>query len=186
MALEGEWDALSQGFLVLCAAEYLYQDMQQLKRGHSLRGLYEYVLIELAQIHTTLCEPFLSIPTATASRENKYISAARSVAQTLQCLLTLCQARIQLIDIQSNLFTVGNLDEVKEAMSTLLAVTSTSLQVAQSANISDDHVGTTTTTASTTTTTTSTAANPVKEGLIQELKLWKHLLEACVGLERCE
>ena len=103
MALEGEWDSLSHGFLVLCTAEYLYQDLQQLKRGHSLRGLYEYVLLQLAQVHATLCVPFLSIPTtATASRENKYIAAARSVAQTLQCLLTLCQARIQLIDVQSS------------------------------------------------------------------------------------
>ena len=176
MALEGEWDSLLHGFLVLSTAEYLYQDLQQLKRGHSLRGLYEYVLLQLEQVHATLCEPFLSIPTdAAASRENKYIAAARSVAQTLQSLLTLCQVRVQLIDLQSNLFTVGNLEEVKDSFCTLLAVTIASTQSATSTN--DDPASEL---------PSPMAADPVKGSLIQELKIWRYLLEACVGLERCE
>lgn len=171
MALESEWETLQHGFLVLATVEYLYQDVQQLKRSHSLRGLYEYIIVQLEQVHATLCEPFLSIPAASASRENKYIAAAGSVAQTLQVLLTLCQVRIQLIDLQSNLFTVGDLVEVKEAMSTLLVVTEASCQAVSTTAESPQP---------------STAADPVRDALLHELKVWKFLLEASSSLERSE
>ena len=180
VALESEWDTLQHGFLVLATAEYLYQDVQQVKRGHSLRGLYEYVIVQLEQVHATLCESFLSIPAATASRENKYITAAKSVSTTLQCLLTLCEVRIQLIDVQSNLFTVGFLDDtVKESMITLLAVTETTFQ-AGSATSTVPNAGIDQPQS------TATGVDPVKNALLQELKVWKHLLEAISGIERCE
>ena len=176
MALESEWDTLQHGFLVLATAEHLYQDVQQVKRGHSLRGLYEYVILQLAQVHSTLCEPFLSIPAATASRENKYITAAKSVSTTLQTLLTLCQTRIQLIDILSNLFTVGFLmDTVKESMFSLLAATETTFQTASTTgNTGINHQPQ----------TTASSADPVKDALLRELKIWKHLMEAVSGIER--
>lgn len=194
VALEGEWDTLQHGFLVLAAAEYLYQDVQQVRRGHSLRGLYEYVTSQLEQVHETLCEPFLSIPAATASRGNKYIGAAQSVSATLQGLLNLCQVRIQLIDLQSNLFTVGFLDEtVKESMGSLLVVTETTFQ----AGGGDGVPGNATPPKHPNTSHTQnhqppsaepppTTVVPIKNALIQELKVWKHLLEAIAGIERCE
>ena len=179
LALESEWDALQHGFLVLATAEYLYQDMQQLKRGHSLRGLYDYVQTQFVQIRATLCEPFLSIPRGTALRENKYISAARSVARTLQTFLTLCQVRMQLIDLQSNLFTVGDLSEVKDSIGNLLTATEASFQdMAANSGVEEEGDNEEPSTAA--------AADPVRDALIQELKTWKYLLESCAGLERCQ
>jgi len=179
MALESEWDTLQQGFLVLATAEYLYQDLQHVKKGHSLRGLYEHAILQIAQMHATLCEPFLSIPAGTASRENKYITAAKSVSATLQCLLTLCQTRIELIHIQSNLFTVGFLtDTVKESMCTLLIVTETTFHSGgtNASNTAVNHESQ----------NTLSSAEPVKSALLQEIKIWKHLSEAIAGIERAE
>ena len=192
LALESEWDDLQHGFLVLATAEYLYQDiMQQLKRPQSLRGLYEYVLTQLMRLHATLCEPFLTVVAATQTAQattadapptprQRHTHAARSVGKTLQNFVMLCQVRLQLIDLQSNLFTVGDLDTVLDSLRTLLAVTESSL-----ASVGSDETAADSTT-STTTTGAGISADPVMKALVQELHLWKYTVHACWALERCE
>jgi hypothetical protein len=167
LALEAEWDDLQRGFLILAAAEFLYATGDQIRHARSLRGLYEYVTGHLTQlVHATLCEPFLG-SSSTNTHNNKYVRAAQLVARTLQSLLTLAQVRIQLMELQSNLFTVGLVDpQVLEAVTVLCRVTETSLAT------SDE--------------TEAPAGAAVEEALLQELKVWKHLLAASCGLERCE
>ena len=174
MELEREWENLQHGFVVLATAEYLYQNvMQHIRRPQSMRGLYVYVTEQLEYVHRVLCQPYLGIPADSASRHNKNTVEARSVARTLQVFLTLCQARIQLIDLQLNLFTVGDLEEIKGAMETLLAVTEASFLAASPAGGEPQQPQ-------------CTAADPVRDALLQELRVWKYFLQACSSLERCE
>jgi hypothetical protein len=183
--LEQEWDGMQDGFLVLATAEYLYQDvMFQLKRPQSLRSLYTYALQQIMQVHATLCEPILA--SALVVPRDDHLRAARVVGRTLQCLLTLCQVRLQLIDLQSNLFTVGELDIVLEAFKSILMVTEHSL-VGNAATSSSDAVGgTTTDTPITDIDETASSVDPVAQSLLQELRIWKDLVHASYALERCE
>jgi hypothetical protein len=134
------------------------------------------------QVHATLCEPFLgaapppaarasSSSTNTTTRNNKYVHAAQAVARMLQSLLTLAQVRIQLMELQSNLFTVGLVDpHVLQAVTVLCRVTETSLATTTGDEIEQVPAG----------------GAAVEQALLQELKIWKYLLAASCGLERCE
>lgn len=187
VALEHEWESIQDGFLVLAAAEYLYQAvMHQVKRPQTLRNLYTYAMQQIIQVHATLCEPILAsavVPTP----DNHHVRAARNVGRTLQCLVTLAQVRLQLIDLQSNLFTVGELDIVLEDLKSLLMVTELTL-VGDTAAAAGGGAGTGTTSNTRTNgdNDMASSSNPVAQALLQELRTWTNLVRASWALERCE
>ena len=161
LVLEGEFENFSLSFFLLAAAEAVYAKLGhvQVDVATQLATLYQQAAKELEMVRETLCVPFLSGMEQLAPNMTMYKEHASSLSRSIQCLLQICAVRSQMISIEVSLWESSQptFEDLKVAFFDLLSL------------LPKD----------------ASHAEPVRDSVQKEIKLWASMMDLGMTVERC-